>query len=94
MDMRTGRQERGRARLAAILDWIESEMADAAPEVQWTMNACLAGIGVNFSKHHKRAVAIGERPGIYRDYPLFKGCTSPVAPIWINEMVRRKSSTK
>jgi 3-methyladenine DNA glycosylase AlkD len=92
--MRTGRQERGRARLAAILDWIESEMADAAPEVQWTMNACLAEIGINFSKHHKRAVAIGERLAIYRDHPLFKGCTSPVAPIWINEMVRRKSSTK
>ena len=80
--------------LPAILDRIESEMADAAPEVQWTMNACLAGIGINFSKHRKRAIAIGEKLGIYRDYPVSKGCTSPFAPIWINEMVRRKSSTK
>jgi 3-methyladenine DNA glycosylase AlkD len=80
--------------LPAILDRIESEMADARPEVQWTMNFCLAGIGIHFSKHRKRAIAIGEKLGIYRDYPVSKGCTSPFAPIWINEMVRRQSSTK
>jgi 3-methyladenine DNA glycosylase AlkD len=76
--------------LPAILDRIESEMADAAPEVQWTMNFCLAGIGIHFLKHRKRAIAIGEKLGIYRDYPVSKGCTSPFAPIWINEMVRRQ----
>jgi hypothetical protein len=27
--------------------------------------------------------------GVYRDYPVSKGCTSPFAPIWIGEMVRR-----
>lgn len=80
--------------LPAILDRIESEMADAAAEVQWTMNFCLAGIGIHFSKHRKRAIVIGERLGIYRDYPVSKGCTSPFAPIWINEMVRRNSAAK
>lgn len=80
--------------LPAILDRIESEMAGAAPEVQWTMNTCLAEIGIHFSKHRKRALAIGEKLGLYRDYPVSKGCTSPFAPIWINEMVRRKASTK
>jgi 3-methyladenine DNA glycosylase AlkD len=80
--------------LSAILDRIESEMAGAAPEIQWTMNACLAGIGIHFPKHRKRAIAIGEKLGIYRDYPVSKGCTSPFAPIWINEMVRRQSSKK
>ena len=74
----------------ALLDRIESEMADAAPEVQWTMNYCLAGIGIHFPKLRKRAIAIGEALGIYRDYPVSKGCTSPFAPIWINEMVRRQ----
>jgi 3-methyladenine DNA glycosylase AlkD len=63
----------------------------AAPEVQWTMNFCLAGIGIHFPKHRKRAIAIGETLGIYRDYPVSKGCTSPFAPIWINEMVSRQS---
>ena len=70
---------------------IESEMANAAPEVQWTMNYCLAGIGIHFPKLRKRAIAIGESLGIYRDYPVSKGCTSPFAPIWINEMVRRQT---
>lgn len=77
--------------LPALLDRIESEMEAAAPEAQWTMNYCLAGIGIHFPKHRKRALAIGESLGIYRDYPVSKGCTSPFAPIWINEMVRRKS---
>ena len=76
--------------LLALLDRIESEMGSAAPEVQWTMNACLAGIGIHFPGHRQRALAIGEKLGIYRDYPVSKGCTSPFAPIWINEMVRRQ----
>lgn len=76
--------------LPAMLDRIESEMPEAAPEVQWTMNFCLAGIGIHFPELRERAIAIGERLGIYRDYPVSKGCTSPFAPIWINEMVRRQ----
>ncbi|MEN4012569.1 MAG: DNA alkylation repair protein [Bellilinea sp.] len=74
--------------LPALLDRIESEMGSAAAEVQWTMNFCLAGIGIHFTEHRQRAIAIGEKLGIYRDYPVSKGCTSPFAPIWINEMVR------
>jgi 3-methyladenine DNA glycosylase AlkD len=76
--------------LAALLDRIESEMPGAPPEVQWTMNNCLAGIGIHFPKLRKRAMAIGERLGVYRDYPVSKGCTSPFAPIWIDAMVSRK----
>jgi len=76
--------------LPALLDRIESEMGDAAPEAQWTMNFCLAGIGIHFPKYRKRAIAIGEALGLYRDYPVSKGCTSPFAPIWIEEMVRRQ----
>jgi 3-methyladenine DNA glycosylase AlkD len=76
--------------LEALLDRIEKEMGAALPEVQWTMNMCLAEIGIHFPKHRKRAIAIAEKLGIYRDYPCSKGCTSPFAPIWINEMVRRQ----
>ena len=76
--------------LKALLDRIEKEM-DAAPlVVQWTMNYCLAQIGIHFPEHRKRALAIGEKLGVFRDYPTSKGCTSPFAPIWINEMVRRQ----
>ena len=76
--------------LEALLDRIEREMGTAATEVQWTMNSCLAEIGIHFPERRKRAIAIGEKLGIYRDYPVSKGCTSPFAPIWINEMVRRQ----
>jgi len=76
--------------LPGLLDRIESEMGNAAPEAQWTMNFCLAGIGIHFPKYRKRAMDIGETLGIYRDYPVSKGCTSPFAPIWIKEMVRRQ----
>ena len=74
----------------ALLERIESEMAGAEPEVQWTMNNTLAGIGIHFPTHRKRAIAIGEKLGVYRDYPVSKGCTSPFAPIWINFMVKRQ----
>jgi 3-methyladenine DNA glycosylase AlkD len=76
--------------LMALLDRIEREMGGAPPVVQWTMNYCLAQIGIHFPEHRKRALAIGEKLGVFRDYPTSKGCTSPFAPIWINEMVRRQ----
>ena len=76
--------------LPALLGRIESEMGNAASPVQWTMNFCLAGIGIHFPEHRERAIAIGDRSGVFRDYPVSKGCTSPFAPIWIREMVRRQ----
>jgi 3-methyladenine DNA glycosylase AlkD len=77
--------------LPALLDRIESEMAAAPPETQWTMNTALAAVGIHHAKLRKRAIAIGEKLGIYRDYPVSKGCTSPFAPIWISEMVKRQA---
>lgn len=74
-----------------LLDRIEAEMPAALPEVQWTMNSTLAQIGIHFPQCRKRAIDMGESLGIYRDYPVSKGCTSPFAPIWINEMVRRST---
>ena len=71
--------------IPAILDRIEKEMPKVAPEIQWTMNTALAQIGINHADYRERALAIGEKLGIYRDYPVSKGCTSPFAPIWINE---------
>lgn len=76
--------------LPALLDRIESELAGAAPEIQWTMNNTLANIGIHAPKLRKRAIAIGEKIGLYRDWPVSKGCTPPFAPIWINYMVNRQ----
>lgn len=77
--------------IPALLDRIEAELVKADPAEQWTMNNCLAGIGIHMAKYRQRALEIGERLGVYRDFPVSKGCTSPFAPIWINEMVSRQS---
>jgi 3-methyladenine DNA glycosylase AlkD len=74
----------------ALLDRIEKEMPKARPEVQWTMNNTLAAIGINHPEHRKRAIAIGEKIGLYRDWPVSKGCTPPYVPVWIEAMVKRK----
>jgi 3-methyladenine DNA glycosylase AlkD len=86
---RVGRSPEG-LDLAALLDRIEAELAAADPAAQWTMNTTLASIGIHHAQHRERAVAIGEALGVYRDYPVPKGCTSPFAPLWIGEMVRRQ----
>lgn len=76
--------------LKGLLDRIEAEMADAHPTAQWWMNFALVQIGVDHEKHRKRAIKIGEKLGIYEDYKAPKGCTSPFAPVYINEMVSRQ----
>lgn len=75
---------------ASLLDRLESEMGEAPPETQWTMNFTLAHIGIHHPEHREKAIAIGEEMGLYRDYPVSKGCTSPFAPIWIKEMASRQ----
>lgn len=77
--------------LAALLDLVEAQMRDAPDRLQWAMNECLATIGIHHSEHRARAIGIGERLGVLEDYPTPPNCTSPYAPVWINEMVRRKA---
>ncbi|WUS97333.1 DNA alkylation repair protein [Streptomyces sp. NBC_00708] len=76
--------------LGGLLDVIEAEMRDAPDRLQWAMNTCLAQIGIEHPGHRARALDIGERLGVLKDYPTPRGCTSPYAPVWIGEMVRRK----
>lgn len=76
--------------LAGLLDVIEAELKDAPDRLQWAMNHCLAQIGIEHHAHRARAIAIGERLGVLKDYPTSPGCTSPFAPVWITEMVRRR----
>ncbi len=76
--------------LPGLLDVIEAEMKDAPDRLQWAMNHCLAQIGIEHAEHRARALAIGERLEVLKDYPTPPGCTSPFAPAWITEMVRRQ----
>jgi 3-methyladenine DNA glycosylase AlkD len=75
--------------LAGLLDVIEAGMKGAPDRLQWAMNHCLAQIGIEHAGHRTRAIDIGERLQVLRDYPTPPNCTSPFAPIWITEMVRR-----
>ena len=76
--------------LPGLLDSIEAEMKDAPERLQWAMNHCLAQIGIEHPECRARALAIGERLEVLKDYPTPPGCTSPFAPIWITEMVSRQ----
>ena len=76
--------------LAGLLDVIEAEMKDAPDRLQWAMNHCLAQIGIEHPEHRTRAIDVGERLEVLKDYPTPPNCTSPFAPIWITEMVRRQ----
>ncbi|MFL4477443.1 DNA alkylation repair protein [Paeniglutamicibacter sp. ORCA_105] len=76
--------------LSGLLDVIEAEMKDAPDRLQWAMNQALATIGIEHAEHRARALDIGERLEVLKDYPTPPNCTSPFAPTWINEIVRRK----
>ncbi|MFF4048857.1 DNA alkylation repair protein [Streptomyces chartreusis] len=80
--------------LVGLLDVIEAEMKAAPDRLQWAMNHCLAQIGIEHPEHRARALAIGERLEVLKDYPTSPGCTSPFAPDWINEMVRRQDAAR
>lgn len=77
--------------VAALLDRIEKEMPKAPPEVQWTMNNTLAAIGIKHAALRRRAIAIGEKIGLYKDWPVSKGCTPPYVPMWVEFMVKRQA---
>ncbi|MFJ6049364.1 DNA alkylation repair protein [Streptomyces sp. NPDC092307] len=76
--------------LPGLLDVIEAQMKDAPERLQWAMNHCLAQIGIEHPEHRARAIDIGERLEVLKDYPTPPNCTSPFAPAWIGEMVRRQ----
>lgn len=76
--------------LPALLDVIEAQMKDAPDRLQWEMNNTLAEIGIQHQVHRARALEIGERLEVLKDYPTPPNCTSPYAPIWITAMVSRR----
>jgi 3-methyladenine DNA glycosylase AlkD len=78
--------------LDGLLDVIEADLKGAPDRLQWAMNHCLAQIGIEHPALRARAIAIGERLEVLKDYPTPPNCTSPFAPIWITEMVRRQGA--
>ena len=73
-----------------LLEHIEHALATAPEKVQWNMNWCAAQIGIADERLRSRCIALGERLGLYRDYKVSKGCTSPYLPIWIGTVVGKQ----
>ncbi|MEK7469925.1 MAG: hypothetical protein AAB074_21360 [Planctomycetota bacterium] len=62
-----------------------------APENQFGVKmGDVRAIAKKIKTDHKLAIAIGEKIGLYRDWPVSKGCTPPYVPIWVEFMVKRK----
>jgi 3-methyladenine DNA glycosylase AlkD len=78
--------------IPGLLDRIEEQMQQAPDRLQWAMNECLANIGIHYPEYRARAIKIGERLEVLKDYPTPPNCTSPYAPVWIEEMVARQRS--
>ena len=74
-----------------LLEHIERELPTASEKVQWNMNWCAAQIGIADERLRSRCIALGERLGLYRDYKVSKGCTSPYLPSWIGSVVGKQA---
>ncbi|HEX6040486.1 DNA alkylation repair protein [Longimicrobium sp.] len=79
------------ARNEELLAHIEQALATAPEKVQWNMNWCAAQIGIADERLRDRCLALGEL-GLYRDYPVPKGCTSPFLPLWIGSVVSKQAT--
>lgn len=73
-----------------LLESLETSMAGADERVQEPMNWCAAQIGIEDEELRGRCIQLGERLGLYKDYPVSKGCTSPYLPIWIESVVGKR----
>lgn len=50
---------------------------------QMLIDLCLGFIGVNDPTLRPQVVALGEKLGVFKDYKVSKGCTSPYIPDWM-----------
>ncbi len=78
------RQHRG------LLKTLESDLADAHPDVQWAMNFCAGWIGVHDTNYRARCVKLGKKTGLYKDDPVAKNCT----PSYLPEFIRIEAAKR
>lgn len=74
----------------AVLATIEKRMKAAPFRMQEPMNYCLVRIAVDYPALRARAMAIGHKLEVLKDYPVSKGCTSPFAPTWIAYLLEHR----
>lgn len=69
---------------------VESEMAEAEPEVQWAMNFCAGQIGIHEPEFRDRCIHLGERLGLYKAERVSKNCTPSYLPEFIRIEVAKR----
>jgi len=76
-----------------LLEALEQKMASAHEMVREPMDWCAAQIGIEVESLRGRCLELGETLGLYKDYPVSKGCTSPYLPIRITTLVEKKGQS-
>lgn len=66
-----------------LMTYLETELENEHPDVQWAMNFTAGQIGVFGSKYRTRCIKLGERTGLYRDEMVAKNCTPNYLPEFI-----------
>lgn len=74
-----------------LIQKIEKNILDEAPEVQWAMNFTAAWIGVYTAEFRERCIKIGKDSGLYKDEIVAKGCTPSYLPLFIEIEVGKRS---
>lgn len=72
-----------------LLSFIEKEIENEVPEVQWAMNFTAAQIGVYQQEYREKCIALGERTRLYKDEMVAKNCTPSYLPDFINIQVAK-----
>jgi 3-methyladenine DNA glycosylase AlkD len=75
---------------AELIHSLETDMADAEPEVQWAMNFCAGQIGVHEPKFRSRCITLGKALGLYKDEHVSKNCTPSYLPEFIRIEVAKR----
>lgn len=74
-----------------LMEYLENNMENADPVVQWGMNLCAGWIGVFDTKYRSRCIALGKKLGLYKGEAVSKGCTPSYLPEFIKiEVAKRK----
>lgn len=89
----TGQRPPGNSK--QLLESLEKDMADAEPEVQWTMNYCAGQIGIHEPEFRSRCIKLGEELGLYKNDPVSRNCTPSYLPEFIRiEVAKREAKVK
>lgn len=66
-----------------LLLFIEKEIENEVPEVQWAMNFTTAQIGIFQPEYRERCIAVGENTGLFKNEIVAKNCTPNYLPKYI-----------